>query len=85
MRAFLYSDIAHKELAGLIRDTRIGTWFEREEKEAEMAGAALIEDTEEVDSEDEEDDEDDGDVERREWALEEAMAWLVGEFEEALR
>jgi hypothetical protein len=43
-RAFLYTDIAHKELTSLIRDTRIGTRHERQEKEAKLAGAALLED-----------------------------------------
>lgn len=52
-RAFLYTDIPHKELTSLIRDTRIGTRHERQEKEAELAGAALLEDNMEEESEDE--------------------------------
>jgi hypothetical protein len=64
-------------LANLIRDTKIGTRLEREEKEAEMAGATIVEDEEEVESEDEEGEEDGVEDERREAALAEAMTWLA--------
>jgi hypothetical protein len=64
-------------LANLIRDTKIGTRLEREEKEAEMAGATIVEDEEEVASEDEEGEEDGVEDERREAALAEAMTWLA--------
>jgi hypothetical protein len=48
-------------LAGLIRDTRIGTRHERQEKEAELEGEAVIADEEEEeDDEDEEEEEDKG-------------------------
>lgn len=48
-KAFLYSDISHKTLASLIRDTKIGARLEREQKEAGRAGAAIIEDDEDDD------------------------------------
>jgi hypothetical protein len=38
---FLYSDISHKVSAGLIRDTKIGTRFERELKEAGIISCNL--------------------------------------------
>jgi hypothetical protein len=76
--------LAHKALASLIRDTKIGTRLEREEKKAEMAGAAIVEDEEEVASEDEDGEEDGVENERREAALAEAMTWLAEQFGDEL-
>jgi hypothetical protein len=67
-----------------MRDTQIGTRLEREEKEAELAGAAIVEDDEEVESEDEEDEEDGVEDERREAVLAEAMTWLAEQFVDEL-
>ncbi|KAI5789811.1 hypothetical protein FPQ18DRAFT_306525 [Pyronema domesticum] len=39
-KAFLFGDIAHKARAELIRNTKVGTRFEREEKEKEDAEQA---------------------------------------------
>jgi hypothetical protein len=76
--------MAHKALASLMRDTKIGTRLEREEKEAELTGAAIVEDDEEVESEDEEDEEDGVEDERREAVLAEAMTWLAEQFVDEL-
>jgi hypothetical protein len=64
----------------LIRDTRIGTRHEREEKEAEMEGAALMADEDEVESEDEEGDEVDAEI--REGNDDIGLAWLQANEEE---
>jgi hypothetical protein len=64
----------------LIRDTRIGTSHEREEKEAEMEGAALMADEDEVESEDEEGDEVDAEI--REGNDDIGLSWLQANEEE---
>jgi hypothetical protein len=70
----LYDDVSHKALAGLIRDTKIGTRFERELKEAEREGSGEGVDRQEGQAA-EEDEESEREVEveaaRREETLEE--------------
>jgi hypothetical protein len=90
--AFLYRDIAHKTLAELLRNTRIGTRMDRAEKEQERQGRdrggfdgqvdGLQWDGEE-DHGGEDDEDDDFDVMETELSEEEmadADDWLHGEF-----
>ncbi|CCX31447.1 hypothetical protein FPQ18DRAFT_383535 [Pyronema domesticum] len=91
-KAFLYSGIAHKALAELIRNTQIGTRFEGLEKEKESAMAADEGDRDGViGGENWDDDEVEEDFEelaaelteaenRRERAYEEGMAWIRRKF-----
>lgn len=69
----------------MIRDTMIGTRHKRQEKEAEMAGAALVADGEEEDTEDEDGDDDDGEVEADRECEAFGMAWLEEHVNEIFR
>ncbi|KAI5792880.1 hypothetical protein FPQ18DRAFT_305253 [Pyronema domesticum] len=86
---FAYSGIAHKALAELIRNTQIGTRFERLEKEKEVGegvGDRVIGGGENWDDDEVEDDfaelgEELNETENgRERAYEEGMAWIRREF-----
>ncbi|CCX33124.1 Similar to hypothetical protein TSTA_098250 [Talaromyces stipitatus ATCC 10500]; acc. no. XP_002485806 [Pyronema omphalodes CBS 100304] len=92
-KAFLYRDMAHKALAELVRDTRIGTRIERANKEEERAEAlgeregAVENDVNEDDGDVEEWDEEDEELvgmvqmpEPPEEVVGDAGEWLYREF-----